>query len=110
MSRHLDHWSTNEEDQNVSLDCLGHPTRQSILTLLRDQDVPIHLADLARDLAAKDTLTQDKRDATDPIDLYMMLYHCHIPKLADADLVHYDQERRTVTVTAASPHWETAAL
>lgn len=110
MSRHLDHRSTIEGDEDVSLDCLGHPTRRSILTLLQDQDVPIHLADLARDLAAKDAPTRDEGDATDPIDLYMMLYHCHIPKLADADLVRYDQERRTVTVTAASPHRETAAL
>lgn len=31
--------------------------------------------------------------------MYISLYHKHIPKLADADLVRYDQERDTVTVT-----------
>lgn len=105
MSRHLHRESSREHDRDILPDSLEHPTRQSILTLLRDQDVPMHLADLARDLAAKDiekTGTNDRRDTIDPKQLYAMLYHCHIPKLADADLVSYDQEQKTVRVTAAT--------
>lgn len=106
MSRYLHPQSVEERDQDIVPDCLEHPIRQSILRLLRNQDVPMHLADLARDLAARNiekVSTRDDSDARDPTQLYTMLYHCHIPKLADADLVSYDQEQRTVTVAAPSP-------
>lgn len=108
MNQNLPGRSLDEWDQNVLYDCLGHSTRQSILRLLQNQDAPLHLADLARDLAARER--KETGDATDPLKLYTELYHCHVPKLVDADLADYNEERRTVTATAAPSHREMADL
>ncbi|ELY62912.1 hypothetical protein C489_20401 [Natrinema versiforme JCM 10478] len=58
------------------------------------------LADLADEVAALEngtgTAEVSKADAKDA---YASLYHADIPKLADADLVEYDQDQKTVALT-----------
>ncbi|WP_425607567.1 DUF7344 domain-containing protein [Natrinema zhouii] len=58
------------------------------------------LADLADEIAAREKETSITDIPAEEVKrIYMPLYHTHIPKLEEADLVHYKQERDTVTLT-----------
>lgn len=100
-----------EEGQDRLFSCLAHPTRRAVFQLLGNQDGEIHLADLVRDLAAEggdEAITDGGKGALGQKHLYTALYHNHIPKLADADLVSFDQELKTIRVTVESPRWKEA--
>lgn len=75
-----------------------HPHRERLVRHLQGRDVPVHLADLARVLASRGTLDGDNRSdvETEPRSIYVMLYHDHAPRLADAGVVEFDREDKTV--------------
>lgn len=85
---------------DTALEILSNERRRHVLHCLLPDDSPMALADLAAEVAAmeNDTGTTDvsKEDAKD---VYVSLYHAAIPKLADADVVEYDQVQNTVTLT-----------
>jgi len=76
-------------------DCLARARRRCILRCLNDAEKPLALADLAAEVANRESQRSDV-DPETVKDVYLSLYHVHIPKLADADLVQYDKDRRTV--------------
>ena len=58
------------------------------------------LADVADEIAIREwgiSITEISEGAVSEI--YMELYHRHVPTLADADLVCYDQARDLVTIS-----------
>ncbi len=65
------------------------------------------LADLADEVAVREN---DSRITDIPADevkrTYLSLYHSHIPKLADARVVQYDQERDTVSLSECADELE----
>lgn len=79
---------------------LSHQLRRELLRCLQDYDEPLALADAADELAVA---TNDVSSLTD-VDpetvkqIYMALYHSHIPKLADYNVVEYDQERDMIVL------------
>lgn len=86
--------------ENLSLDAifalLADHRRRYALWYLREHG-SMRLPDLAEEVARR------KYDTTIPElpeeeikHLYMDLWHTHIPKLADADVVRYNQDRDTV--------------
>lgn len=83
-----------------ALEILSNERRRYVLQCLLPVDNPMALADLADEVAASENGTEttdvSKEDAKD---VYVSLYHADIPKLADADIVEYDQDQNTVTLT-----------
>lgn len=79
---------------------LASERRRTVLRCLRTADAPVAMADLARDVLARE------RDA-DPGDIpeeviervYVSLHHCHLPKLADGGYLQYDEDQSSVALT-----------
>lgn len=77
------------------------PTRRRVLERLQAAGVPLSLADLAVELARRETGADD--DAWDRADCYWIeLYHTHVPALEAAGLVEYHPDRRTVSLSGTA--------
>lgn len=77
---------------------LRNRRRRYVLHCLTTSETPMALADLADDLVRWETdssppTAQDVRER-----VYVSLYHCHLPKLAEAGLVDFDSDRKLVDV------------
>lgn len=89
--------------QDVVFDILSSARRRYVLYLLRTEDAPVELTELAEDVAAweNDTtveeLTKQQRKR-----VYVSLYQTHVPKLEDANLVAYDSDSGEVELTEAA--------
>lgn len=76
---------------------LGNQRRRYVLTYLSTTEGPVTLNDLAEQIAAWECgkgiaqLTSQERKR-----VYVGLYQCHLPKMADADAISYDKQRGTV--------------
>lgn len=78
----------------------AHHRRRYALRELRQHTNPMTLADLADEIAIRENETPLAEVPAEEVKrIYMSLYHTHIPKLEEADLVHYDQEQDTLTLT-----------
>lgn len=72
--------------------------RRLVLHCLREYQTPIALADLADEIATREHETSISNIPAEEVKrIYMTLYHTHIPKLADANIVEYAQEEDLVT-------------
>jgi len=82
---------------SVIFDCLSRARRRYCLHRLHNAETPIALADLAEDVANWESDRPKAEIADETIqEVALSLYHQHIPKLAEAGLVQYDQERTVV--------------
>lgn len=81
-------------------DCLSRSRHRYTLHRLKETEKPVPLADLAEDIADWETETAKDEIADETVkEVYMLLYHNHIPKLTDADLIQYNQKRDTVELS-----------
>lgn len=88
-------------DTDLPFAALAHRRRREVLACVREHNV-LTLADLADELAVHEHgATIDGIPADTVSELYLSLYHQHIPALADANLVAYDQDQDLVTITEA---------
>jgi DNA-binding transcriptional ArsR family regulator len=81
------------------LQALANERRRQVLSVLRTHS-SLSLPDLADETVASErgkSLVDVPSDVV--YNVYMELYHRHVPKLVEADLVRYEQERDLVTVT-----------
>lgn len=89
-------------DVDLLFDALTSPRRRYVLAHLQQAESALALSDLATDVAHWEL---DSETASVPEDtrkaIYVSLHHVHLPKLADAGLLTYDQETETVDTTAA---------
>jgi hypothetical protein len=70
---------------------------------LRQHDVAIPIADLAKEVvAAENGVTVPDTDDEEVLSVYQNLYHNDIPRLADHDIVEYEQENNVVRFSAES--------
>ena len=82
--------------RDVIFDILKNERRRRVLEFLRD-DPTTTLSDLAEHVAALENdkpireLTSSERKR-----VYVGLYQCHLPKMADAGVIDYDRSRGTV--------------
>lgn len=89
--------SPDELPQDLSIDeaydLLADQHRRQVLLSLHRRDGPRQLPSLATDIAgvSEPTRTAER--------LYLRLYHAHLPKLEDHDLVTYDDESDLVQLT-----------
>jgi len=73
-------------------DLLSHQRRRSAIAVL-DKHGSIALADLAEEVTRHERevpITETSEEEV--LRVYLSLWHVHIPKLAEADVVEYDQE------------------
>ncbi|WP_449560119.1 DUF7344 domain-containing protein [Natronococcus roseus] len=86
-------------DADPQLTALAHRRRRAVVACVREHNV-VALADLADELVVEEHgTTIDGISAEVVTELYLCLYHQHIPTLEDAGLVTYNQERDLVTIT-----------
>lgn len=77
-----------------------HRRRRHLIDCLREFDEPISLPDLADEVAIREQQVElTDIPAEDVKDIYLSLYHNHIPKLANAGVIEYDQESDLVLQT-----------
>lgn len=89
--------STQTRDRtSVVYECLSRSRRRYLLYCLNTAGHPLPLADLAEAVAEMEVETQSELDDEFVKEVYMSLYHAHVPKLADAGLVEYSQEQDEV--------------
>lgn len=93
-------------DTETRYKLMADAKRRAVVTALDSGGPPIALADLARQVSVYETEpTIDREREPSPHQrTYASLYHVHVPKLADAGVVSFDTDRRTVTT---GPHFET---
>lgn len=72
--------------------------RRAVLTTLDPEGPPVAVADLARQVAAQKTeSTPDAVTESPQVQrIYVSLIHNHVPKLANAEVVSFDEDRQTV--------------
>lgn len=90
----------NESSISALYDALAHPSRRIVIDILSYNGESLALADLAREIAAR----EDAHAAGDGIDdsaeeIHIDLYHRHIGKLERAGIVEYDPESSVVRFT-----------
>lgn len=92
---------------DVLFDVLADQRRRYTLECLREFRTPMALSDLADEVASRE---QERPVPDIPAEevkqVYMSLYHVHIPKMADANIVEYTQEQDMVVLTPESEHVE----
>lgn len=90
----------DELSLDSALRLLSHTHRRALVDCLDEHDEPIAVADAAADVAEMGT-TASKHDlSTEDVDqVYVALYHTHVPKLRDDGIVAYDQNRETIRLT-----------
>lgn len=99
MIDNVTHFSEENQMPNAVLfDILSHKRRQYILYCLDRYQTPMALADLADEVARLEhdvaTLLQIPKE--DVKQIYIDLYHSHLPKMEDANLLEYSQDQDTV--------------
>lgn len=89
---------TPSVDRSTLHDLLSSERRRHVLSCLGEHG-PMALPDLADEVAEREhdaALPQVPEDAV--LTIYLSLYHTHVPKLAQADVVSYDQDRDAVAL------------
>lgn len=86
-------------DPDALLGVLSNSRRRFVVACLEEHATPMALADLADELATREhDAPLDRVPEDDVVAIYMSLYHVHVPKLSDAGLVEYSQERDAVAL------------
>lgn len=78
----------------------AHRRRQAV-SCLRNHESSITLADLADEVAVRENGTPLTEIAPEEVKhVYMSLYHSHVPKLEDANVVEYIQSEDLIELSA----------
>lgn len=91
---------TDEDDLDEVLSVLSNHRRRLTLSVVRDHGEALTLPDVADEVAVAER--GQPLSAIDPefvTEIYIGLYHDHLPHLVDAGLLSYDQERDLVSPT-----------
>jgi len=92
-------YNNTELSRDRVFDILSSPRRRYVLYFLRTEESPIQLTDLAEHVAAwENDTTVEELSSQQRKRVYVSLYQTHLPKLAEAGLVEYDDESGEVAV------------
>lgn len=89
-----------QSEVDAILVALAHPYRRLLLEYLADADGPATITELAAAVGPDtdaDSFVAGHITGIDSVET--ALYHIHVPKLADVDLVDSDRAARTVELT-----------
>ncbi|WP_226479546.1 DUF7344 domain-containing protein [Natrinema amylolyticum] len=85
---------------DVIFTLLSQRHRRAVLDLLLAQDRTLTLRDLRNEIVEREHSTEiTELDDEQAKQTMVSLHHVHIPKLAEADIVTYDQDRMIVEPT-----------
>lgn len=85
--------------------CLGHPYRRKTVNIVTERSEPITIDELAREIATRSDSGRSGEHNSNPVErIRVELYHGHLPKLAETDLIEYDPETNLVSSTPVTPH------
>jgi len=73
---------------------LANDRRRHLLDILEGVDATVRVRRLAERIGEREAAVDERVDVESVL---LTLHHVHLPKLADADVVAYDPEDRTVT-------------
>lgn len=73
---------------------LGKRRRRQVLQILRESSTPLTIIELARHIADRE---HEDPSTTDVRTIHLTLYHNHLPRLAEADVVDYNEDVGTVS-------------
>ncbi|WP_436344203.1 DUF7344 domain-containing protein [Natronorubrum sp. FCH18a] len=86
---------------------LAHPRRRYAIRCLQEYDTPMALADLADEIAVREYEEPLREISAETVkQVYLSLYHTHIPTLAAVDCVRYSQERDTAALSERAEQFE----
>lgn len=89
---------------DVAFDVLGHPYRRHAVRVLDDHGCDLALADLADETAVREFDARISEISSERVrSVYLSLYHNHVPRLSEADVVEYEQEYDVVSPTDSLP-------
>ncbi|APW96495.1 hypothetical protein CHINAEXTREME_01365 [Halobiforma lacisalsi AJ5] len=81
-----------------ALELLASERRRLFLQVMRTYGEAITLPDAAEEVAVRETGDAVRELSAERVaDVYISLYHDHLPRLVDAGLLDYDQERDLVS-------------
>ncbi|MFC7212530.1 hypothetical protein ACFQO4_00310 [Saliphagus sp. GCM10025334] len=89
--------------QDQLFDCLAHHHRRIIIEVLRNSNSPKPTIELTQDVIERIRKMSDE-DILSPESMQTSLYHSHLPKLKEAGLVEFDEERDLVAPTEYVSH------
>lgn len=95
-------WLDGREESIQSLDeafeLLAHTRRRLLLEVMRTYGEQLTLPDAAEEVAVRESgRSVADLSAERVANVYISLYHDHLPRLVDAGLLEYDQERDLVS-------------
>lgn len=95
---------SNSREIDTLFSILSNECRLYALYCLQQYRNPMALADVAVEVYRLESNEQTAADISkeDVKQIYTNLYHTHIPKLSEADLVEYDHTEDTVTLNDES--------
>lgn len=89
--------SERELTEDLIFDILSSSRRRYVLYCLQEADEPMEVTDLAEQIAAWENDTEvSELSAQERKRVYVSLYQTHVPKLASAGVVEYDEDAGTV--------------
>lgn len=104
----VDAGSVGEEAKELELDhifeILKNERRRKVVHYLREHESRVTLSDLAEHIAALEndtdiaSITSRERKR-----VYVGLYQCHLPKMADMEIVNFNQDRGIITLGPTAP-------
>ncbi|PCR92752.1 DUF7344 domain-containing protein [Natrinema ejinorense] len=94
-----DHDSAGPSDESfdAAFALLADQRRRLLLTVMRTYGEELTLPDAAEEVAVRETGHNVTNISAERVqEVYLSLYHDHLPRLVDAGLLEYDQERDLV--------------
>jgi len=93
--------------EDLIFDVLKNRRRRYTLHYLKQQERPVELSELAEQVAAwENDTTVEGLSANERKSVYTSLYQTHLPKLADAGIVEYNQNRGVVELSGNAAQLE----
>lgn len=87
----------SQEELSAALRVLANPRRRHTLRVVREHGEEMALPDVADEVAVREhDCPLPEVSAETVSDIYISIYHDHLPRLVDAELLRYDQERDLV--------------
>jgi hypothetical protein len=99
--------STPDLDPDTAFSLLSNERRRLVVCYLAAHDEPVPLSEIARAVAAQLNDCDPAGVAeSDYRSVYVALYQSHVPPLAEAGVVEYDEEERTAQIAHNRRSWE----
>lgn len=86
---------------------LSDRRRRYVLHVLREQELPITLPELADEVARKEMEGAKTEVPAETLErVHISLWHSHVPKLSDVGIVEHNREQGTVTLAETADQLE----